>query len=153
MTPRPVVNSFDVALEPGPNTPPGYQIRGRQIAPLLDARMLGATIYELEPEQSVCPYHHDYGNEEWLVVLEGRPTLRHPNGEQPLDPGDVVAFPDGPAGGHKVTNRTATAVRIMMLSTMHQPSITVFADSGKVVLKPLRKVFRESDAIGYWDGE
>jgi hypothetical protein len=40
-----------------------------------------------------------------------------------------------------------------MLSTMHEPAIAVFADTGKLVLKPLRKVFREADAVGYWDGE
>jgi uncharacterized cupin superfamily protein len=153
MTPRPVVNVLDVELEPGPDTPPGYRIRGRQIGPPLEARRLGATIYGLEPDESVCPYHYEYGNEEWLVVLEGRPTLRQPDGEQLLDPGDIVAFPDGPEGAHKVTNRTDATVRIVMLSTMHEPSIAVFADTGKVVLKPLRKVFREVDSVGYWDGE
>lgn len=153
MTPRPVVSVLDVELEPGPDTPPGYRIRGRQLGPLLDARMLGATIYELDRGESVCPYHYEYGNEEWLLVVEGRPTLRQPDREHVLEPGDVVGFPEGPEGGHKVTNRTDGTVRILMLSTMHETSIAVFADSGKVILKPLREVFREADAIGYWDGE
>jgi uncharacterized cupin superfamily protein len=91
-----VVDVPDVALEPGPDTPPGYRIHGRQVGPLLEARRLGATIYELESDESVCPYHYEYGNEEWLEVLEGRPTLRQPDGEALLDRGDVVAFPDGP---------------------------------------------------------
>jgi uncharacterized cupin superfamily protein len=65
----------------------------------------------------------------------------------------VACFPDGPEGGHKVTNRTDAGVRILMLSTMNEPSITVFADSDKVVLKPLRKVFRSVDTVDYWDGE
>jgi uncharacterized cupin superfamily protein len=115
--------------------------------------MLGATIYELEPGQSVCPYHYEHGNEEWLLVLEGRPTLRQPHGEDVVEPGDVVAFPEGPAGGHKVTNRSDARVRVLMLSTKSETSIAVFADSGKVILKPVRQVFRQADAVGYWDGE
>jgi uncharacterized cupin superfamily protein len=153
MTPRPVVNAFDMELEPGPDTPPGYRTRGRQIGPLLEARTLGATIYELDPGESVCPYHYEYGNEEWLLVLEGRPTLRQSDAEHTLEPGDIVGFLDGPEGAHKVTNRSEAVVRILMLSTLNEPSIAVFADSGKVLLKPLRRIFREADAVGYWDGE
>jgi uncharacterized cupin superfamily protein len=45
--------------------------------PQIGAAMLGGTIYDLPEGQSVCPYHYEYGNEEWLIVLDGRPTLRH----------------------------------------------------------------------------
>src|SRR5439155_12347310 len=37
-------------------------------------------------------YHYEY-DDEWLIVLEGRPTVRHPGGEEELDPGDIVCFP------------------------------------------------------------
>ena len=40
------------------------------------------TVYELPPGQSICPYHYELGDEEWLIVLAGRPTLRTPEGEQ-----------------------------------------------------------------------
>ena len=153
MTSRPVINVLDAALEPGPDAPRGYRVRGTQVGPMLGALMLGASIYELDPGESVAPYHCEYGNEEWLLVLTGRPTLSRRDGERVLEPGDIMAFPDGPAGAHKVTNHTSTTVRIAMLSTMDEPAITVFEDSGKLVLKPLRKVFRDADAIGYWDGE
>ena len=56
---------------------------------------MGATVYELQEGQSVCPYHYEYGCEEWAIVLRGRPTLRHPDGEDVLEPGDVVCFPEG----------------------------------------------------------
>ena len=41
----------------------------------------------------MCPYHAHFGNEELLVVLGGRPTLRTERGEQLLAPGDVAAVP------------------------------------------------------------
>ena len=36
------------------------------------------------PGQSVCPYHYEHGEEEWIVVLTGRPTVRTPEGEREL---------------------------------------------------------------------
>ncbi len=62
------------------------------------------SVYELAESQSICPYHYEYPEEEWLIVLEGRPTLRHPDGETVLAPGDTVCFPSGPDGrsqGHQ----------------------------------------------------
>ena len=50
--------------------------------------------------------------EEWLLVLAGTPTLRDPDGEHELEPGDLVCFPEGPEGAHKVTNRARGAARI-----------------------------------------
>ena len=53
--------------------------------------MTGASVYELPPGQAICPYHYEYGEEEWLLVLDGRPTLRHPEGTDQLDPWDASA--------------------------------------------------------------
>ena len=64
----------------------------------IGASMLGASIYELPPGQAICPYHYEYGNEEWLLVLEGLVNLRHPEGEEQLERGDVVCFSVGPEG-------------------------------------------------------
>ena len=42
--------------------------------------------------------------EEWLLVLEGTVTVSTPEGVDTLDRGDIVSFPPGPEGAHKVTN-------------------------------------------------
>ena len=89
--------------------------------PLLGARQLGASVYELPPGQAICPYHYEYGEEEWLLVLAGRPTLRHPGGEDVLEPLDLVAFPTGPEGAHAVRNATGETVRVLMFSTVVAP--------------------------------
>jgi uncharacterized cupin superfamily protein len=150
---RPVVNAFKVALEGSPDDPVGYQGDWLRVGPLLEAEMLGATVYQLGPGESICPYHYEYGNEEWLLVLAGRPALRHPEGEETLDPGDLVCFPEGPVGAHKLTNRTEQTVRVIMLSTVHEPSVAVYPDSGKIGVWPPGKLFREVDAVDYWVGE
>jgi uncharacterized cupin superfamily protein len=150
---RPIVNAFGVADESDPADPPAYRCRFGRLAPLLEAQQLGATAYELDPGQSICPYHYEVGNEEWLLVLTGHPTLRHPHGEDVLAPGDLVCFPDGEEGAHKLTNQSQGPVRLIMLSTMHEPCVSVYPDSGKIGVWPPGKLFREADAVDYWDGE
>ena len=43
-------------------------------------------VYELPPGQAVGPYHYEDPEEEWLLVVSGTPTLRHPGGEDQLVP-------------------------------------------------------------------
>ena len=153
MSGQPTVNAFGVAAEVDPEDPPGYRARAVRVGPLLEAEMLGASVYELDPGESICPYHYEWGNEEWLLVLLGRPALRHPGGEETVDPGDLICVPEGPEGAHKLTNRTEETVRLIIFSTMHEPATAVYPDSGKIGVWPPGKFFREADAVDYWDGE
>ena len=124
---------------------------------------LGASVHELPPGGAAYPYHFHYGNEEMMVVLSGRPTLRSPSGEEELSPGDVVAHPVGADGGHQVTNRSDEPVRFLVLSEMNGPEVVVYPDSDKVgarsdapgpnKVSELWKTFRLGDAVDYFDGE
>ena len=51
---------------------------------------LGASLYELPPDQKTFPYHYELGNDELLVVVAGRPTLRDPTGKRERGPGSLV---------------------------------------------------------------
>jgi uncharacterized cupin superfamily protein len=149
------LNLHEVAVEGDPAHPAGYRARMARFGPGIGAEMLGGSVYELDPGDSICPYHYENTEEEWLLVLTGTPTLRHPEGEHELAPGDVVCFVEGPDGAHKVTNRSDAVVRILMLSTMPTTdiSISIYPDSDKVGVSPPGKLFRMGDAVGYWDGE
>jgi uncharacterized cupin superfamily protein len=144
-----------VPTEPGHERPEGFRRAEVQIGPLIGASRLGATLYELPPGQRVSPYHYEHNNEEWLVVLEGRPTLRTPDGERELRPGDVVAFPEGPAGAHDTANRTDERVRVVMLSTKRAPAVAVYPDSDKLAIWRIEDgiVVERSAAVEYWKGE
>jgi uncharacterized cupin superfamily protein len=137
--------------------PPGYRAGMARFGPRIGAAMLGASLYELPEGQSICPYHYEYGNEEWLVVLEGRPRLRHPEGEDVLEPGDVVCFPVGREGAHKVTNDTGAKVRVLMISTLIDPSVAVYPDSDKLGFwsgdERDKLLVRRSAGVEYYDGE
>jgi uncharacterized cupin superfamily protein len=153
-------NLFDAVLPPEEGSrPEGYRRPEVQIGPRVGASRLGATLYELPPGQRTSPYHYEYNNEEWLVVVEGRPTLRTPAGERELRPGDLVAFPEGPAGAHAVSNRTDERVRVVLLSTKRRPAVAVYPDSDKLALWRLEGgeadeiVVERTSAAGYWEGE
>jgi uncharacterized cupin superfamily protein len=137
--------------------PEGFRAGMARLGPLLGAKETGISVYELPPGQSVCPYHFECGEEEWLLVLSGNPTLRAPDGEERLAPWDVACFPRGPEGAHAVRNDTAETARVLMFSTVVTPTATVYPDSDKVGIwtgdKETDVVVRRSSGVGYYDGE
>src|SRR4051812_13770338 len=109
-------NFLDPALERDDADPPGYRAQWARISPAIGATMLGGRLYRLAPGEAVCPYHYEVGDEEWLLVLDGEPQVRTPDGTETLAAGDVVCFPAGPEGAHKISAGEAEA-RFIMLST------------------------------------
>ncbi len=150
-------NLHTAEFEYDASDPEGYQAGMARFGPQIGATMLGGSIYDLPPGQSNCPYHYEYGNEEWLIVLEGRPVLRTPDGELELEAGDVACFPEGPAGAHKVTNRSEEPARVLMLSTKAKPDVSVYPDSGKIGVFPGNPddqlIVPRSAGVDYYDGE
>jgi uncharacterized cupin superfamily protein len=122
----------DVTFTYDDTDPEGYKAAMNRFGPQLDGTRLGCTVYELPPGQSLCPYHWET-EEEWLLVLAGEITLRHPGGEDVLKPGDVVAFPDNESGAHKTTNHGSEPARLMMWSTRDRAGFCVYPDSDKTM--------------------
>jgi uncharacterized cupin superfamily protein len=136
---------------------PGWRSKDAWVGERIGAELIGGSLYELEPGDRLFPYHTHHANEEWLLVVRGRPTLRTPEGEHDLSEGDVVAFPRGEAGLHQVRNRTAQPVRVLMLSTLLMPEVVEYADSTKLGLRNAKgeriTITRPGERLDYWDGE
>ncbi len=145
------------AFEYDPHDPEGFRAGMVRMGKALAADQLGASVYELPPGQAVCPYHYEYAEEEWLLVLEGRPTLRHPDGQDELRQWDVVVFPTGPEGAHQVRNDSDEVVRVLMFSTVRHPAATVYPDSDKIAVWTGNKdddvILRRDSGVDYYDGE
>ncbi len=152
-----IFNLFSGATDTGPDgdEPPGYLCRAARLGPRLGAARLGMTVYDLPPGEAICPYHFEWTDEEWLIVVAGCPTLRSPEGERALDPGDVVCFPAGPDGAHLVRNRTGEPARVAIFSTKNEFGIAEYPDSDKVGVwaGDTHYMLRRSDHLEYWDGE
>jgi uncharacterized cupin superfamily protein len=119
---------------------------------------LGASLYELPPGQKTFPYHYELGNDELLVVVAGTPTLRDPEGEHVLRPGDCVVFPSGPEGAHQIVNTSDEPARVLLVSNLELPRGAVQPDSDKLMIRwgpggGDSLWFRREDAADYWDGE
>jgi len=117
----------------------GGGARSRRLVPG-GGPFLGATVYELEPGTWVI-YHVHHGSEELVLVLDGEPTLRTPEGERRLQRGDVVAFPPGPAGGHGLRNDTDAPVRYLMAGTRVSPEVVEYPDLKQVTGQSRHGIF------------
>ena len=127
-------NLSAIACEPRPQLPAGFRRSSVRVGAMLGAARTGLSVYELPPGQAVSPYHYEDPQEEWLLVVSGTPTLRHPGGEDRLEPWDVVFFPSGPAGAHLVRNDSDSTARVAMFSSQAAVDVVVYPDSDMVQL-------------------
>ena len=140
-----------------PDFPEGFRPGIARLGALMGANATGASVYELPAGQAIGPYHYENPEEEWLLVLDGRPTLRHPGGEEELEPWDVVFFPPGPDGAHMVRNDTDSTARVLMFSNTSKVAASVYPDSGKIAIWTGNDaddlIVKRTSGVGYWDGE
>lgn len=153
--PRPVAQSH------GTNFESRHAFLGKQ----LGARKLGYNLTEVPPGKTAFPYHFHHVNEELFLVLEGEGTLRWPGGNSPLKAGDLVACPPGPECAHQIRNDGKAPLVYLALSTMEDPEVVEYPDSGKYGVISGRppggrrdeaafSVFALKDAgVDYWKGE
>ena len=157
-----MANVFEPDFDPADDSDqPGFVNRRARVGRQAGTERLGASVYELPAGQALCPYHWQAGNEEMIIVLSGRPSIRTPAGWQELEPGALVPFPRGPEGAHQVANRSDQPSRVLMLSELNGPEVIVYPDSGKtgVLSRPpgappsqgeVDAVFRTRDDVDYW---
>ena len=138
----------------------GFRAQRARVGYQLGTERLGLSVWEVAPGQAAYPYHLHLTEEEALVVLSGRPSVRTPEGWREVEEGEVLSFPRGEAGAHQIANWTEEPVRFLAISTNGEPDVVLYPDSGKVCAAErlptgggLRKFFRLADAVDYSVGE
>lgn len=151
------VNIADPPFEYDSNDPAGFRSGMARLGPALGAEQTGTSVYELPPGQAICPYHYEYAEEEWLLVLDGRPTLRDPDGSHQLERWDLVFFTTGPEGAHRVQNDSQEPAHVLMFSPVIHPAATIYPDSDKIGVWTGNKsddlIARRSSKVDYFEGE
>jgi uncharacterized cupin superfamily protein len=151
-----VFNVHEGQVEYDPADPEGYRFGAFNFKDAIGARTMTGKLFELPPGQALCPYHWET-DEEWLLVLSGRLLVRHPEGEQEVGPGDLMAFPAGPEGAHKTTTVGDDTARFIFLSTQSYPAVTYYPDSDKVGVwtedRDMHVLVRRGTQLDYYDGE
>ena len=70
MAERPNIHDEDLSFDP--EDPDGYRAGTLRPGPGLGAEETGLSVYELPPGQSICPYHYEHAEEEWLAAQSSR---------------------------------------------------------------------------------
>lgn len=146
-------------FEPG-ERPEGFRSRRARIGYELGTELIGASLWELPAGEAAYPYHFHYSDEELVIVLSGRPSLRTPEGIRELEEGEAVSFPVGEGGAHQILNRGQETATFLAISSNGRPDVVVYPDSDKIGVGErlpkgggLRGFFRRDDAVGYWTDE
>ena len=149
-------NLLEDALGREPTERDGHRFLRSHLPAGVEARLTGLGVYELPPGESAWPYHYELLEEEWAIVVAGEVTLRTPEGERVLHPGDVVCFPPGEDGAHAFRNDGDVPARFAMPSSIPPlGSVTVYPDSRKIkVAGPgFSRMMPLGPALDYWEGE
>jgi uncharacterized cupin superfamily protein len=125
-------NLFDGETDDVPPGAPGDRGRAARVGSKLGASRLGMSVYDLPPGEAIGPYHFEWTDEEWLIALDGRVTIRTRGGDREVGPGDVVCFPAGPEGAHQVRNTGDVAARVAIVSTKNEFGIVEYLEDEKV---------------------
>ena len=131
-----------------------YEYFRRKFIPFGDARNTLVSVYEIPPRKSAYPYH--YKNEETFYIISGEGILQTPDGEKKVTAGDLLFFPAGPAGAHKLTNTSETKNLVYIdFDVVHDVDIAMYPDSDKIGIwgMGINKLYHQSTDVDYYDGE
>ena len=161
--PRSVVNEADLSWTEQDHGE-AFAVRRKQLGAAAGGSKLGCSLLEIPPGKKGWPLHYHLANEEALYVLAGSGTLRLGHGEVRVGPGDYVALPVGPDHAHQLINDGAETLRYLAFSTMIEPDVMGYPDSGKIGVlagaapggprerRTLAGYWRD-ERVDYWDGE
>jgi uncharacterized cupin superfamily protein len=152
-------NIYRPTFEEG-ERPEGFRGRRARIGYELGTELIGASLWEVPPGEAAYPYHFHYSDEELVIVLSGRLSLRTPEGTRELETGEAVHFPLGEEGAHQIINRTEEVATFLAVSSHGRPDIVVRPDADMIGVNErlaagggLRLYFKRDDAVDYWTGE
>lgn len=133
-----------------------YEYDRRKFVPFGAAANTLVSIYEIPPKKSAYPYHFHYKNEETFYIISGEGILKTPEGERKVSAGDLLFFPRGHEGAHKLTNSSDSEKLVYLdFDVVHDLDIAVYPDSEKIGVwgMGINQIFPQSAHVDYYDGE
>ena len=134
----------------------GYEYYRRKFIPFGGAKNSLVSVYEIPPHKSAYPYHFHHNNEETFYILSGEGVLRTPEGEKKVTAGELLFFPTGPAGAHKLTNSSDTENLVYIdFDVAHDVDSNIYPDSDKIGVwgMGINQLFPQAEAVDYYNGE
>ena len=134
----------------------GYEYFRRKFIPFGGAQNTLVSVYEIPPGKAAYPYHFHHKNEETFYILSGEGILKTTAGERKAKAGEMLFFPTGPEGAHKLTNSSETEMLTYIdFDVVHDIDIAVYPDSDKIGIwgKGINKIYPQDGNVDYYDGE
>ena len=134
----------------------GYEYLRRDFVRRGETSGTQVSIYEIPPQKSAYPDHDHLKDEETFFILSGEGLLKTPEGERTVHAGELLFFPTGSAGAHKLTNPSPTEKLVYIdFDVIHDLDAAVYPDSGKIGLwgQGINRLWRIKEDTGYYDGE
>ena len=134
----------------------GYEYRRRKFIPFGGAKNTLVSVYEVPPGKAAYPYHYHHKNEETFYILSGEGILKTPEGERRVEAGELLFFPTGPAGAHKLTNSSEMEDLVYIdFDVVHEIDVAIYPDSGKIGVwgMGINKLYCQDSDVDYYQGE
>ncbi len=134
----------------------GYEYCRKTFVPRGSAADTLVSVYEIPPLKSAYPYHYHLKDEETFYIISGEGILRTPEGEKTVSAGDLLFFPAGSEGAHKLTNTSSTEKLIYIdFDVIHDLDVAVYPDSGKIGVwgKDVNRVYPADANVDYYKDE
>ncbi len=114
--------------------PPPYDtaMEGRErrvIGDALGLSQFGVNLGRLAPGAKSSLRHWHSAEDEFVLILEGAPTLVTDGGEQLLGPGMMAGFPADSGDGHRLENRSAAPVVYLEVGTRSATDRVIYPDA------------------------
>lgn len=117
-----------------------------------------AAFYDLPPRKSSYPFHYHEKTTELFYIIAGRGLLRLRTREILVEAGDVIVFPPGISGSHKLTNVSDTeTLRYLDVDTLSNADVVHYPDSNKIGIirggGAASLFYKNGIQTDYYDGE
>ena len=142
-----------------------FQAECAPVANQLNASKLGYRVTRVPPGKRAWPLHAHYVNEEMFFILEGSGSVKIGDALHPITKGDFISAPAKPELPHQIINTSNATLSYICVSTMLEPEIAVYPESGKLGIiagsAPGRlnedtgvvKFIEAESGVDYWQGE
>ena len=113
--------------------------------------------YELPPLKSAYPKHYHTYNSECFYIISGTGQVETSDDVLNVTSGDIIVFPCGKAGTHKLTNISKEENLVYLdFDTTNSPDILKYPDSGKIGIiehNVSSTFYKENSNVDYYEGE
>jgi uncharacterized cupin superfamily protein len=159
MNEKPIIQpTKPIATEDVPWTdsraPENFRVRSRHLSKSTGPQpyKIGVAIEELPPGNQNNPAHYHLREEEHVLILAGKLTVRIGQAFHVMNAGDYVRFPAGSPYEHCLFNHTTEVCRFIVIGGNDPDDVCVYPDSNKVFVTSLNERFRREHQ-DYWVGE